>query len=409
METTIAGMKTTPVEKNKFIELLTGLMETIEEVCNGGKNTEGNYLLLMNDLKTLYNMKEQINNTQVYQAITRAAPAPRQTHLNLQQKLQSKAYFKCEKCETVTQTKNKQRHYASELCQITYQTKCSGVVVNLKQHKWYAIQQVLTSCFRNRKQREPEFAAGICFLEPEKTCVCCNEKKFSISPMVEAYNRIIDNNGKLTLDYTQKHNLPNECGDCCKTRLKKEENDIKLAKEEKRLKNKEIKLAREQKKLAKEEAKEHAELNEMASNDINQAVKAVIKKKRVIKKKPVRKLVIEEEEEELPTLQFPPHGTIEYDDKGIKVMWDENEERWVEEEEELPTAVLLRKIWIENYNKSLPQHKFYDSEFECEMSIAIGGIHDSEAMNYEFNNIQSNRIKQLLKIVPVELPALELD
>ena len=298
METTIAGMKTTPVEKNKFIELLTGLMETIEEVCNGGKNTEGNYLLLMNDLKTLYNMKEQINNTQVYQAITRATPAPRQTHLNLQQKLQSKAYFKCEKCETVTQTKNKQRHYASELCQITYQTKCSGVVVKEKQHKWYAIQQVLTSCFRNRKQREPEFAAGICFLEPEKTCVCCNEKKFNIYPYHgEAYNTIVDSNGKLSLLLTGKSNLPFECNECCKTRLKKEENDIKLAKEEKRLKNKEIKLAREQKKLAKEEAKEEAELNEMASNDINQAVKAVIKKKRVIKKKPVRKLVIEEEEE----------------------------------------------------------------------------------------------------------------
>jgi hypothetical protein len=39
----------------------------------------------------------------------------------------------------------------------------------------------------------------------------------------------------------------------------------------------------------------------------------------------------EKEEEELPALQFPPHGTIEYDDKGIKVMWDENE-GWVEQE-----------------------------------------------------------------------------
>jgi len=37
-------------------------------------------------------------------------------------------------------------------------------------------------------------------------------------------------------------------------------------------------------------------------------------------------------EEELPALQFPPHGTIEYDDKGIKVMWDENE-GWVEQED----------------------------------------------------------------------------
>jgi hypothetical protein len=41
----------------------------------------------------------------------------------------------------------------------------------------------------------------------------------------------------------------------------------------------------------------------------------------------------EEEEEELPALQFPPHGTIEYDDKGIKVMYDENE-GWVEQEDE---------------------------------------------------------------------------
>jgi len=55
-----------------------------------------------------------------------------------------------------------------------------------------------------------------------------------------------------------------------------------------------------------------------------------------------------------------------------------------------------RKKWVDDYNNSLPQDKWYCKEFEEEMSIAIGGIYDSEYMNFVYDNIQSNRIKELL-------------
>jgi hypothetical protein len=367
--TQIAGIKTTSNEKDKFIKIVNDLMETIEEVCNGDKgNTEGNYLTLMNDLKKLYNMKEQMNGNVVYQSFRRPPPQPRQTHLNLQQKLQDPKYFKCEKCETTTLKKNRQRHYESDLCKITYQTKCSAVVVDTKQHKWYGIQQVLTSCFRTRKEPPPVFAAGFGVLTPDKTCVVCNEKKWGIYESKGYYALTEYSCGKIKKEFVQRHNLEGECNDCCFQRLEEEKVNIKLAKEEQRIKNREIKLAREAKKLAKEQAKEVSENLLMGENDINQNVKIVKKiiKIKVKKTKPKPKPVL-----------------------------------IIEEEEEIPTPVLLRKIWIENYNKSLPQNKFYDSEFECEMSVAIGGIYDSEAMNFEWDNIQSNRIKELLKIVPI--------
>ena len=369
--TQIAGMKTTSTEKEKFIKIVNDLMETIEEVCNGDKgNTEGNYLTLMNDLKKLYNMKEQMNGNVVYQSFRRPPPQPRQTHLNLQQKLQDPKYFKCEKCETTTLKKNRQRHYESDLCKITYQTKCSAVVVDTKQHKWYGIQQVLTSCFRTRKYPYLPYM-GIGVLTPDKTCGVCNEKKWNIYEAKGYYALTEYSCGKIKKEFVPRHNLEGECNDCCFQRLEDDKLKIKLAKEEQRIKNREIKLAREAKKLAKEQAKEVSENLLMGENDINQNVKIVKKiiKIKVKKTKPKPKPVL-----------------------------------IIEEEEEIPTPVLLRKIWIENYNKSLPQNKFYDSEFECEMSVAIGGIYDSEAMNFEWDNIQSNRIKQLLKIVPVELP-----
>jgi hypothetical protein len=366
--TQIAGIKTTSNEKDKFIKIVNDLMETIEEVCNGDKgNTEGNYLTLMNDLKKLYNMKEQMNGNVVYQSFRRPPPQPRQTHLNLQQKLQDPKYFKCEKCETTTLKKNRQRHYESDLCKITYQTKCSAVVVDTKQHKWYGIQQVLTSCFRTRKYPYLPYM-GIGVLTPDKTCGVCNEKKWNIYEAKGYYALTEYSCGKIKKEFVQRHNLEGECNDCCFQRLEDDKLKIKLAKEEQRIKNREIKLAREAKKLAKEQAKEVSENLLMGENDINQNVKIVKKiiKIKVKKTKPKPKPVL-----------------------------------IIEEEEEIPTPVLLRKIWIENYNKSLPQNKFYDSEFECEMSVAIGGIYDSEAMNFEWDNIQSNRIKELLKIVPI--------
>lgn len=55
-----------------------------------------------------------------------------------------------------------------------------------------------------------------------------------------------------------------------------------------------------------------------------------------------------------------------------------------------------RKKLVEAINNSLPQKKWYCEEFEQEYSIAIGGIYDSEYMNFVFDNIKSNRIKALL-------------
>lgn len=45
-----------------------------------------------------------------------------------------------------------------------------------------------------------------------------------------------------------------------------------------------------------------------------------------------------------------------------------------------------RQKWVDDYNNSLPQKKWYDNEFQIEMSIAIGGIYDSEYMEYVFEN-----------------------
>ena len=56
-----------------------------------------------------------------------------------------------------------------------------------------------------------------------------------------------------------------------------------------------------------------------------------------------------------------------------------------------------RRKWVNDYNNSLPQEKWYDDEIDIEISIGIGGIYDSEYMNFVGDNIQSNRIKELRK------------
>jgi len=59
--------------------------------------------------------------------------------------------------------------------------------------------------------------------------------------------------------------------------------------------------------------------------------------------------------------------------------------------------IMERRKWVEDYNNSLPQKKWFDTEFEKEMSIGIGGIYDSEYMNFIYDNIKSKRIEELLK------------
>ena len=56
-----------------------------------------------------------------------------------------------------------------------------------------------------------------------------------------------------------------------------------------------------------------------------------------------------------------------------------------------------RVDWVNEYNNSLPQREWYDEEFEINMSMGIGGIYDSEYMNFVYNNLQSNRIKEIKK------------
>ena len=55
-----------------------------------------------------------------------------------------------------------------------------------------------------------------------------------------------------------------------------------------------------------------------------------------------------------------------------------------------------RRKWVDEYNNSLPQKKWFDAEFDEEMTIAIGGIYDSEYTNFVFDNYPSPRILKLL-------------
>ena len=57
-----------------------------------------------------------------------------------------------------------------------------------------------------------------------------------------------------------------------------------------------------------------------------------------------------------------------------------------------------RRKWVDDYNKSLPQVKHYDANAEAEISYAVGGIYDSEYMNYIYDGIETPRIKQIKKI-----------
>jgi hypothetical protein len=53
-----------------------------------------------------------------------------------------------------------------------------------------------------------------------------------------------------------------------------------------------------------------------------------------------------------------------------------------------------KKKFIQEYNDSLPQQTYYDSDGE-EHTFAINGIYDSEQMCYLFENIESPRIKRI--------------
>jgi hypothetical protein len=57
-----------------------------------------------------------------------------------------------------------------------------------------------------------------------------------------------------------------------------------------------------------------------------------------------------------------------------------------------------RGKWIDEYNNSLPQKKWFDTEFDEEVSVAIGGIYDGEAELYEFDNVPSPRILFVLQL-----------
>lgn len=79
-------------------------------------------------------------------------------------------------------------------------------------------------------------------------------------------------------------------------------------------------------------------------------------------------------------------------DMDYEVIWDSDGDCG-----EYSDDILKRRKWVEDYNNSLPQKKWFDTEFEKEMSIGIGGIYDSEYMNFIYDNIKSKRIRELLK------------
>jgi len=85
-------------------------------------------------------------------------------------------------------------------------------------------------------------------------------------------------------------------------------------------------------------------------------------------------------------------------DKNKEIMQSANVNRDNHEEDEEyeeNEEINQRRKWVEDYNNSLPQVKHYDEEFETELSVAVGGIYDSEYMNYVFDNIESKRIKDI--------------
>jgi len=77
----------------------------------------------------------------------------------------------------------------------------------------------------------------------------------------------------------------------------------------------------------------------------------------------------------------------------------ENEEQRKWEEEFITSGGKERECWVKQFNNSLPQKKWFDKEFQMEMSIPIGGILDSEYMCFVYENTDVyGRIKRLRKI-----------
>ena len=78
--------------------------------------------------------------------------------------------------------------------------------------------------------------------------------------------------------------------------------------------------------------------------------------------------------------------------------YDAEEANDAEEKKAIPDKEDQRRKWVEDYNKSLPQVKQYDINAEAEISYAVGGIYDSEYMNYIYDGIETPRIKEIKKI-----------
>ena len=75
--------------------------------------------------------------------------------------------------------------------------------------------------------------------------------------------------------------------------------------------------------------------------------------------------------------------------EDCKDEYDEEENKYKQDQ---------RREWVDAYNKSLPQVKHYDPNAEAEISYAVGGIYDSEYMNYIYGGIETKKIKEIKKI-----------
>jgi hypothetical protein len=70
--------------------------------------------------------------------------------------------------------------------------------------------------------------------------------------------------------------------------------------------------------------------------------------------------------------------------------WDDKQKQLMKEFEQNE-----REKWVEEYNNSLPQEIYYDSDGE-ELTIGIGGIHCSERHCYVYENVDIyGRIKRM--------------
>ena len=117
-------------ENVAFTTALGNLQSKIDEICLFGDKTvsDGNYMEIMADLKTLFEESKQLtktvyNTTIVQQAVQRSAARPRKTFANKEAKLKHKDYTTCNLCDEVITRGYRVPHQKTMKCRRIFITK----------------------------------------------------------------------------------------------------------------------------------------------------------------------------------------------------------------------------------------------------------------------------------------------